>query len=40
MGNDPLRNGLSIGNVTALAIVTLAFLAVSAIVFNRRDVGV
>jgi len=39
MGNDPLRNGISLPDAGALGAVALVFLAVSLIAFDRRDLA-
>ena len=39
MGNDPLRNGLSIADVGVLAGVTAVFLVVALVAFDRRDLA-
>jgi ABC-2 type transport system permease protein len=39
MGDDPLRNGLNLGDAGILAAVTLAFLAVALVAFERRDLA-
>jgi ABC-type transport system involved in multi-copper enzyme maturation permease subunit len=39
MGGDPLRNGLSLADAGVLAAVSMAFLAVALVVFERRDLA-
>ena len=39
MGNDPLRNGVNLGDVAVLAGLTVVFLAVSLVAFDRRDLA-
>jgi ABC-2 type transport system permease protein len=39
MGNDPLRNGIDAGDAAVLAALTLIFLVVSVIAFERRDLA-
>jgi ABC-2 type transport system permease protein len=39
MGDDPLRNGLPLGDVAVLAAVCLVFLGVALVAFDRRDLA-
>ena len=39
MGNDPLRNGIDLGDAAVLIGATALFLIVSLIVFERRDLA-
>jgi ABC-2 type transport system permease protein len=39
MGNDPLRNGVNLGDAAVLAGLTVVFLAVSLVAFDRRDLA-
>jgi ABC-2 type transport system permease protein len=39
MGGDPLRNGLNVGDIAVLLCVTLAFLILSVIAFEKRDLA-
>jgi ABC-2 type transport system permease protein len=39
MGNDPLRNGLSLADAGVLAAVAAVFLVVSLVAFERRDLA-
>jgi beta-exotoxin I transport system permease protein len=39
MGNDPLRNGLSLGDAGVLAAVAAVFLVAALIAFERRDLA-
>jgi len=39
-GGEPLRHGVQVGDVCVLLAVTAALVAVGAIAFDRRDVGV
>jgi ABC-2 type transport system permease protein len=39
MGNDPLRNGLSLADAGVLAAVAAVFLVVSLVAFDRRDLA-
>jgi ABC-2 type transport system permease protein len=39
MGNDPLRNGISLSDAGVLAAVTVVFVALSVVVFERRDLA-
>jgi ABC-2 type transport system permease protein len=39
MGNDPLRNGVDVGDAAVLVAVTVVFLVLSVIAFDRRDLA-
>jgi ABC-2 type transport system permease protein len=39
MGDDPLRNGLNLGDAAVLAAVAVVFLAVAVVAFERRDLA-
>ncbi|MGA3030376.1 MAG: ABC transporter permease [Candidatus Limnocylindrales bacterium] len=39
MGNDPLRNGISLADAGVLAAVAIVFLALSVVLFERRDLA-
>ena len=39
MGGDPLRNGISIPDAGVLAAVTVAFVALALVLFERRDLA-
>jgi ABC-2 type transport system permease protein len=39
MGNDPLRNGLNGGDIAVLVAVSLAFLGLALVAFERRDLA-
>jgi ABC-2 type transport system permease protein len=39
MGSDPLRNGINFADASVLAAVAVAFLVVSLIAFDRRDLA-
>jgi len=39
MGNDPLRNGLSLTDAAVLAAVTAVFLMAALVAFDRRDLA-
>jgi len=39
MGNDPLRNGISLADAGVLAAVAVAFLVVAVALFERRDLA-
>jgi ABC-2 type transport system permease protein len=39
MGNDPLRNGMSVADAAVLAAVAVAFLFAALIAFDRRDLA-
>jgi ABC-2 type transport system permease protein len=39
MGNDPLRNGLNLGDVAVLAAVIGVFLVAALVAFDRRDLA-
>jgi ABC-2 type transport system permease protein len=39
MGNDPLRNGLDLGDAAVLIAVTAVLVVVSVVAFNRRDLA-
>lgn len=39
MGNDPLRNGISLSDAGVLVGVTVVFLAMSVVLFERRDLA-
>jgi ABC-2 type transport system permease protein len=39
MGNDPLRNGLDLGDIGVLAVVAAVLLVVSLAAFERRDLA-
>jgi ABC-2 type transport system permease protein len=40
MGNDPLRNGLSLADAAVLGAVAAVFLVASVVLFERRDLAV
>lgn len=40
IGADPLANGLNWGHAAVLIILTLVFLGLAVIAFNRRDLAV
>ena len=39
MGDDPLRNGINLGDAAVLAAVAAVLLVVSLIAFDRRDLA-
>jgi ABC-2 type transport system permease protein len=39
MGDDPLRNGLNLGDAAVLAAVAAVFLALAVVAFERRDLA-
>jgi ABC-2 type transport system permease protein len=39
MGGDPLRNGLNLADAAVLAMVTAALVALSVVLFERRDLA-
>jgi ABC-2 type transport system permease protein len=39
MGNDPLRNGLSVADAAVLAAVAAVFLVAALVAFDRRDLA-
>jgi ABC-2 type transport system permease protein len=39
MGNDPLRNGLDLGDIGVLAVVAAVLLVLSLVAFERRDLA-
>jgi len=39
MGDDPLRNGLNLGDAAVLAGVTVIFLVIAVMAFDRRDLA-
>ncbi len=39
MGHDPLRNGLDLGDMAVLAVVTAVFLVAALVAFDRRDLA-
>jgi ABC-2 type transport system permease protein len=39
MGNDPLRNGISLTDAGVLAAVAVVFLILSVVIFERRDLA-
>jgi len=39
MGDDPLRNGVSLGDAAVLAVVAVVCLAISLVAFDRRDLA-
>jgi ABC-2 type transport system permease protein len=39
MGNDPLRYGVNLGDAAVLIAVTVAFLAIAIVAFDRRDLA-
>ncbi len=39
MGDDPLRNGLNLGDAAVLAGVAAIFLALAVVAFERRDLA-
>ena len=39
MGHDPLRNGLDLGDMAVLAVVTAVFLVAALVAFERRDLA-
>jgi ABC-2 type transport system permease protein len=40
LGNEPLVNGLSLGGVAALLVLTLVCIVTAVVTFDRRDLGV